>query len=305
MYHRISYSCSCRVAVFSGAKRISSDPQRFAERARVVSQCSEGASQVRPFRSLSNRPFRLPDGLLDIHALSPWSWRALPAETCVSSSISVNVEYNDRWCCRNRQATPIMFMSGVLQLCRSFGLSRFRLQRIAAQNTVLVGSVGVLVQDRETAFTAPGELLAICCHFFAEGGTRGARLRDEIPEPFVDAQASNTRTGVGGCAQGSRRPFRGLEFWSMVFDPPAGQRTCACRNHVYVCSGVEKLRHEEINVAYARGIVFFTESCDACQEELDPIRHDPQSDHCRRILRDGRQLACRPQKNSRLDQGAM
>ena len=37
-------------------------------------------------------------------------------------------------------------------------------------------------------------------------------------------------------------------------------------------------------MAYLRGIVFFTESCDACQEQLDPTRHDPQSDPCRRIL---------------------
>ena len=31
--------------------------------------------------------------------------------------------------------------------------------------------------------------------------TRGAQLRDKTPEPLVDAQASNTRTGVGGCSQ--------------------------------------------------------------------------------------------------------
>ena len=34
---------------FLEAKRVSSDPQRFAERARVVSQWSEGTQQVRPF----------------------------------------------------------------------------------------------------------------------------------------------------------------------------------------------------------------------------------------------------------------
>ena len=73
--------------------------------------------------------------------------------------------------CQNRQATPIMFRSGVLQLCGSFDLSRFRRQRAGAQNTVLVGSVDVLVQDRETGFAARGDLLAMCCGSFAEGGT--------------------------------------------------------------------------------------------------------------------------------------
>ena len=93
----------------------------------------------------------------------PWSWRAASAGSCVSSSILVKAEYNDRWGCRNRQVTLIMFMSRVLQHCRSFGLSRIRRQRIGAQNSVLVGSVNVLVQDRETGFAARGVLLAICC----------------------------------------------------------------------------------------------------------------------------------------------
>ena len=55
--HRLSYSSSCRVAVFSQdcsahswrQKRVSSDPQRFTEPARVVSQWSESTQQVRPF----------------------------------------------------------------------------------------------------------------------------------------------------------------------------------------------------------------------------------------------------------------
>ena len=68
----------------------------------TVSGTSTGFAVVRRWstgpscRSLSNRPFRLLEGLLDIHALSPWSWRAPSTGMCVSSSISVSVEDNDR-----------------------------------------------------------------------------------------------------------------------------------------------------------------------------------------------------------------
>ena len=38
--------------------------------------------------------------------------------------------------------------------------------------------------------------------------TRGAQVRDEIPELLVDAQASNTRTGDGFCTRFSDAPSR-------------------------------------------------------------------------------------------------
>ena len=172
-----SQDCSA----YSWSKRISSDPQRFLARARVVSQWSEGAQQVRLFGLAQAVHF---DSQTDC-----WiSMRCLPG---------VSVENNDRWGCRNRQVTLIMFMSGVLQHCRSFGLSRFRLHRIGSQNTVLVGSVDVLVQDRETGFAARGVLLAICC-----GSSRGRRTH-AVPgsETRSQSRLSNTRTGVGGCSQ--------------------------------------------------------------------------------------------------------
>ena len=56
----------------------------------------------------------------------PWSSRAPPARMRMCHNLSV--ENDDGWSCRNRQVTPILFMSGVLQHCRRFGLSRFRRQ---------------------------------------------------------------------------------------------------------------------------------------------------------------------------------
>ena len=47
--------------------------------------------------------------------------------------------------------------------------------------------------------------MVFCLRFAAvrtKEDTRGVRLRDEIPELLVDAQASNTRTGVGGLRPG-------------------------------------------------------------------------------------------------------
>ena len=128
------------------------------------------------------------------------------------------MEYNDGWGCRNKQATLIMFMSGVLQHCRSFGLSRFRRQRIGAQNTVLVGSVDVLVQDRETGFAARGVLLAICC------GSSGERRTHAVPgsetrsqSPLSTRRSLTTRTGVGGCSQ-----VLGCSFTGWSFGPQEG-----------------------------------------------------------------------------------
>ena len=53
-------------------------------------------------------------------------------------------------------------------------------------------------------------------------------------------------------------------------------------------------------MAYLRGIVFFTGSCDVCQEELDPTRHDPEGDPCRRILLEGDLLHADLKKKNRV-----
>ena len=184
------------------------------------------------FRSLSNCPSRLPDGLLDIHALSPWSWRAPSAGTCVSSSITVNVEYNDGWWLPKQTGNANyvhVWCSAALQKLRFESLS----SSVHPSSDIFFPTVGVFVQGRETGFTAPGDLLAICCGSSGKEDTRGARLRDEIPELLVDAQASpGQELEAPACLQSSQGVSKKVRWfprrsqkqtgWSTVVDPLLG-----------------------------------------------------------------------------------
>ena len=127
--HWISYSSSCRVAVFS------QDCSAHSWRQNVSFVIQNGLPNEHALfrnvpKALNRSVFSF--SLKAVHFDSQtdcWiSMRCLPG---------VSVENNDRWGCRNRQVTLIMFMSGVLQLCKSFGLSRFRRQRIGAQASFL------------------------------------------------------------------------------------------------------------------------------------------------------------------------
>ena len=172
---------------FLREKLISCDPQRFLARARG------------PFcRALSNRPCRLLEELLDIHALSPWSWRALSAGMCVSSSISMSAEYHDWWGCQNGQATPTLLMSGVLQLSSSafmwntsFGLCRFRRQRIEVRHCYFLGRVDVFGQGLETGFASR---VVLCPGFDAVPLEKGGHTR--CAGERRDPRAAFRRAGV-------------------------------------------------------------------------------------------------------------
>ena len=79
IFRRISYSSSCRVAVFSQdcsahswRQNVSLLIQNGLPNEYALFRNGPKALNRSGFRSLLNRPLRLPDGLLDIHALSPW-----------------------------------------------------------------------------------------------------------------------------------------------------------------------------------------------------------------------------------------
>ena len=90
----------------------------------------------------------------------------------------------------------------VLQLCRSFGLSRFRRPaRRSSEHRSCWFSRRSCAGPRDRICRRWCFACDLLRFLWRKEDTRGARLRDEIPELFVDAQASNTRTGVGGCSQ--------------------------------------------------------------------------------------------------------